>query len=358
MSLYPVTKQMIWQMIENERQRPDGFTLQGAIASYLYDLITGTEMSQRNYCKVWGWSHKKVRLNWEQITSTAALMHANEQGHTRGTTGAQKEAKSAQNEGVRAHEGHTRGTHLLNTTNYTTKNSANLAGGGKPQDRAQAREESAPAPVAEEPSVSVEWDLSWLPANDRVYAPTIAEKLDLYKPSSGDYLLTHLWRSKSSPPTSSIAKLLAEYPWPVFVAAAVITAGERNPNLKLFDAILQRLNHEHSRANESTPIAAGSDAAGGGALIYDLTGHAGGAVPGGVRPGRNGSPQPAGRREGAFKHPSQRSLYEHYRSCGWSDDEIAALHSDSAAGNVPAGGSNSGAGGGEIAHRPLLRIGA
>lgn len=146
MSLYPVTKQMIWQMIENERRLGGPFSLQGAIASYLYDLITGSEMSQRNYCKVWGWSHKKVRLNWEQITSTAALMHANEQGHTRGTTGAQKEAKTAQNEGVRAHEGHTRGTHLQSTIDISIPKTSD----NQKEQRARARKPSFSPPSESE----------------------------------------------------------------------------------------------------------------------------------------------------------------------------------------------------------------
>lgn len=349
MSLYPVTKAFVWQMIENERKLGGPFSLQGAIASYLYDLITGGEISQRNYCKVWGWSHKKVRLNWEQITSTAALMHANEQGHTRGTTGAQKEAKTEQNEDIGAQQGHNRGTHLRNTTNSNTNYSANLAGGGKPQGR--VREAPEPPPPPADPV-----DLSWLPVNDRVYAPTIAEKLSSYRPTSGDQLLTHTWRNKSSPPVSSIVQLIQAYPWPVFVAAVVIAADDRKPNLKFLNAILQRLNHEHSEAQRSAAIDPGSDADGSGIPIYDLTRHAGGAVPPGVYKGRNGGSQPSGRRQGAFKRPGERSYREHLEACGYTPEQIAAITAQDDHGGFPAGGADQRQGSGESAVRPLLRL--
>jgi hypothetical protein len=355
MSLYPVTKQFIWQMIDNERRLGGPFSLQGAIASYLYDLITGAEISQRNYCKVWGWTHKKVRLNWEQITSTAHLIHANSQGHTRGTTGAQEDAIPDEKQGNGAHEGHNRGTHLQNTTNSNLNLSANLGGGGKPQERVSAHEEPPPAPPDDGPVPFVSDDLEWLPEPDQVYAPEITRILETYRPTAGDQLITHTWRQHSRVPFSSVAALLRDYPWPVFVAGVVIAADDRRPNLKFLNAILRRLNDEYTRP-KTAGVHGGPVGVRDGIVIHNIAAGLGRSVPAGVSPGRAGGYQQTSRRNPDFKRPGERSWDEHLRACGVDPSELI---SDETAHDSEIRPNSSGAGlsnGETLPYRPIVRL--
>jgi len=112
--IFSVTKKMLWALIKAEQER-ECFSVEGAIASYVYDLSRGKIMSQREYAKCWSWTHKKVRYHWENIALKGAFLWERTQGHTWGTPGAQETPKSGQNQNNGAHEGHTKGTQLINT---------------------------------------------------------------------------------------------------------------------------------------------------------------------------------------------------------------------------------------------------
>lgn len=244
MSLYPVTKQMIWQMIENERRLGEPFTLQGAIASYLYDLIAGNEISQRNYAKVWGWTRKKVRINWEQIETTAELIHSNSQGPTRGPLGAQKEAIPAQKQSIGAHEGPTWGPHLQNTMDLSIKETSE-----------ELQHLSVDAGACEGSSAS-SFDLSFLSEKDGDYASDIRETLGKYRQADARDLLIHRWRRGRVPATVTISDLLRLHGWEVFAAGVVISSDTDRPGLPYLSAILQRLTEQrngHATKPTQTP---------------------------------------------------------------------------------------------------------
>lgn len=350
MSLYPVTKQMVWQMIENERRLGEPFTLQGAIASYLYDLISSEPLSQRNYVKVWSWTHKKVRLHWEQITTTAELIYSNSEGHTRGTLRAQKDAIPEQKEGIGAHEGHTRGTHLQSTNNISIPKTSDIPPPPADLRDAYAGEQPAPDSV----------DLSFLWDNDLNHESGVRKALREFSHPSPPELIRTLWGRRGRADFSSLTELVTRHGWPVFVAAAVITTNEASsPGINFLTKVCNRLTaqrHEQHSQNIRPEAATGIDEGPGGVPIYNLIPHDGAALPGGVRAGRHGGRQNAGRNQGAYKRPGERSWEEHLRACGYSEDEIAASGSPFG-GERGSAGASGGPGDGEILpHRPVLRL--
>jgi len=131
--LFLVTKKMLWKLIKHEQERGE-FSTEGAIASMLYDRMRGKEFSQREYQQVWGWSRKKVRYNWDQITSTAALLLLNSQGPHKGHAGAQNAAKSDEKSQVGATQGPRKGPHLYNNYLSNTKNISKLKGSAVPKE--------------------------------------------------------------------------------------------------------------------------------------------------------------------------------------------------------------------------------
>ena len=317
MSLYPVTKQMLWQMIENERKLGGPFSLQGAITSYLYDLITGAEISQRNYAKIWRWTRKKVRINWEQIENTATLIHSNSQGPTRGPLGAQKDVIPMQKESIGAHEGPTWGPHLQNTIDLSNK------------ETSEVLQDLSVDASAREASSSPSFDLSFLSDRDLDYESDIRETLGKYRPTDARELLIHRWRRPQVPPMVTLADLLRIHGWEVFAAGVVISADTEKPRLPFLTSILQRLTtqrHEQRRQNIRPEAATADDPGGSGIPIYNLVPNAGEAVPRGVRTGRPGGHQPPRRNQGAYKRPGERSYHESLVAAGYTPEEIAALY--------------------------------
>lgn len=215
----------------------------------------------------------------------------------------------------------TRNNTSVDTSEF--KNTASPHRGGGSEERASAREETAPS-TTDEKDDAIDW--GWMPEGDRVYLPTIAEKCRDYRPTSGRELLIHTWRRRADIPDAALVGLIQSFPWPVFVAAVVIAADDDRPNLKFLSAILRRLNHEYAthaagRADDAT---AGDGSGSGIPVPYAETGH-GRALPDRVRPrcdgGRaaaNGYPPPNRRR-------GESSPREFLLASGFDADKVAAL---------------------------------
>jgi len=291
MKYYTLPRKLVWKMLRHENKE-QGFTVEGAIISLLFDREDNKEKSQREYGRIWGRTRAWVRQNWDEIDAKTDLILAKSPQPTNNPKNREIYTESNNHNPATTH-------------NYSITNNSNINTYSKPNTESVTQERAHEAKKTPSPDGLSDQVKLWQKVYPDEPLPQLFHQEELSAKcenlSSLEYTLKD-WRAMGYNPLN-ITGIISRYKKQLDSNGTAPTTWRGAP---------------------------------GGATIHELKTGTGRAMPQGFQPGQGS----AARRP---KRPGEASEYEYLLQCGYTPEELAGLgKTPDASGHLPARRTSNG----------------